>query len=107
MEGQLSTSKPTPRYKPDLASQMATTWFRLIELCRPPRRYSAFEIVGGWANTGFSLVDQNLVAFQKAYPLLIFMIWLALAGNTGFVSVFILDFPFFFDQPAPQPILCV
>ncbi|KAH9983705.1 cation transport protein-domain-containing protein [Russula compacta] len=45
-----------------------------------PIWYSAFEVVGGWANTGFSLVDQNLVPFQTAYPLLIFMIWLALAA---------------------------
>jgi len=49
-----------------------------------PIWYSAFQIVGAWANTGYSLVDQNLVPFQSAYPLLIFMIWLALAGNTGF-----------------------
>jgi len=49
-----------------------------------PIWYTAFQVVGAWANTGFSLVDQNLVPFQTAYPLLIFMVWLALAGNTGF-----------------------
>ncbi|KAI0250399.1 cation transport protein-domain-containing protein [Lactifluus subvellereus] len=49
-----------------------------------PIWYSTFQIVGAWANTGFSLVDQNLVPFQTAYPLLMFMVWLALAGNTGF-----------------------
>ncbi|KAI9442969.1 TrkH-domain-containing protein [Lactarius indigo] len=59
---------------------------------RPPNQhrvinpvwFSAFQVVGAWANTGFSLVDQNLIPFQTAYPLLIFMVWLALAGNTGF-----------------------
>ncbi|KAF8470908.1 TrkH-domain-containing protein, partial [Russula ochroleuca] len=51
-----------------------------------PVWYTAFQVVGGWANTGFSLVDQNLVPFQTAYPLLISMVWLPLAGNTGFVS---------------------
>ena len=55
-----------------------------------PRRYTTFQVVGAWANTGFSLVDQNLVPFQTAYPLLIFMVWLALAGNTGFVSPLVL-----------------
>ena len=50
------------------------------------RRYSAFEVVGAWANTGMSLVDQSLVPFQTAYPMLIFLIWVAVAGNTGFVS---------------------
>jgi Trk-type K+ transport system membrane component len=54
-----------------------------------PRRYTAFQVVGAWANTGFSLVDQNLVPFQTAYPLLIFEMWLALAGNTAFVSALV------------------
>ena len=72
----------------------------------PPLRYSAFQIVGAWANTGFSLVDQNLVPFQTAYPLLIFMIWLAVAGNTGFVSVIVIHF-MFYSQPILQPILYV
>jgi hypothetical protein len=60
----------------------------------PSRRYSAFQIVGAWANTGFSLVDQNLLPFQTAYPLLLFMVWLALAGNTGFVNPSVLYFLF-------------
>ncbi|KAH8982185.1 hypothetical protein EDB86DRAFT_3086381 [Lactarius hatsudake] len=37
-------------------------------------RFSAFQVVGAWANTGISLVDQNLVPFQAAYPLLVFML---------------------------------
>ncbi|KAH9073448.1 cation transport protein-domain-containing protein [Lactarius deliciosus] len=61
---------------------------------RPPNQhrvinpvwFSAFQVVGAWANTGLSLVDQNLIPFQTAYPLLMFMVWLALAGNTGFLN---------------------
>ncbi|TFY79418.1 hypothetical protein EWM64_g4595 [Hericium alpestre] len=49
-----------------------------------PVWYSAFEIVGAWANTGMSLVDQNLVPFQRAYPLLVMLIYVGVAGNTGF-----------------------
>jgi len=55
-------------------------------------RFSAFQVVGAWANTGFSLVDQNLIPFQSAYPLLMFVVWLALAGNTGFVGRCLPDF---------------
>ena len=34
-----------------------------------------------------SLVDQNLVPFQRAYPLLIVVAYVAIAGSTGFVGV--------------------
>ena len=50
------------------------------------RRYSLFELISAWANTGMSLVDQNLVPFQRAYLLLIAVIVVALLGGTGFVS---------------------
>lgn len=33
-----------------------------------PVWFSAFQIVGAWANTGFSLVDQNLIPFQPHTP---------------------------------------
>lgn len=59
------------------------------------RRYTAFQVVGAWANTAFSLVDQNLVPFQSAYLLLIFTMLLALAGNSAFVSELVLDFPIY------------
>ncbi|ETW82185.1 hypothetical protein HETIRDRAFT_154705 [Heterobasidion irregulare TC 32-1] len=49
-----------------------------------PIWYSAFEVVGAWANSGMTLVDQNLVPFQNAYPMLFLLIWVMLAGNTGF-----------------------
>ncbi|EIW52424.1 TrkH-domain-containing protein [Trametes versicolor FP-101664 SS1] len=44
--------------------------------------FSAFQIVGAWANTGMSLVDQNMVPFQTAYPMIIFIVICVLAGNT-------------------------
>ncbi|KAA1472120.1 hypothetical protein DENSPDRAFT_161945 [Dentipellis sp. KUC8613] len=49
-----------------------------------PVWYSAFEVMGAWANTGMSLVDQNLVPFQRAYPLLLMVMYVGLAGNTAF-----------------------
>ncbi|RPD56080.1 TrkH-domain-containing protein [Lentinus tigrinus ALCF2SS1-7] len=47
-----------------------------------PVWFTAFQIVGAWANTGMSLVDQNMVPFQTAYPLVIFLVICVLAGNT-------------------------
>lgn len=35
---------------------------------------------------GMSLVDQNMVPFQTAYPLVIFLVICVLAGNTCLVS---------------------
>ncbi|KAI0265615.1 cation transport protein-domain-containing protein [Gloeopeniophorella convolvens] len=65
---------------------------RWKEIFRPPNQhrvidpvwYSLFQIIGAWANTGMSLVDQNLVPFQSAYPLLILLIYVVLAGATAF-----------------------
>ncbi|KAJ7503005.1 cation transport protein-domain-containing protein [Mycena galericulata] len=37
-------------------------------------------------NTGMSLVDQSMVPFQRAYPTIVFMVLLVLAGNTAFVN---------------------
>ena len=68
-------------------------------------RFSAFQIFGAWSNTGklttwdrgpsygpdpapgMSLVAQSMVPFQTAYPLVIFMVICALAGNTCLVSL--------------------
>ncbi|TFK93269.1 TrkH-domain-containing protein [Polyporus arcularius HHB13444] len=47
-----------------------------------PVWFTAFQIIGAWANTGMSLVDQNMVPFQTAYPLVIFLVFCVLAGNT-------------------------
>ncbi|KAI0931017.1 hypothetical protein AcW1_007116 [Taiwanofungus camphoratus] len=45
--------------------------------------FSAFQVVGAWANTGMSLVDQNMVPFRTAYPMIIFLVICVLAGNTA------------------------
>lgn len=50
-------------------------------------RYSAFQVVSSYTNTGMSLVDQSMLPFQTAYPMIVLMIILILAGNTAFVSV--------------------
>ncbi|KDQ59452.1 hypothetical protein JAAARDRAFT_621723 [Jaapia argillacea MUCL 33604] len=46
--------------------------------------FPAFIIVAAWANTGMSLVDQNMIPFQTAYPMIFFIILCILAGNTAF-----------------------
>ncbi|KAF9012537.1 cation transport protein-domain-containing protein [Cyathus striatus] len=58
----------------------------------PPRQhrvispvwFSAFIVVSSYTNTGMSLVDQSMVPFQRAYPVIAFMALLILAGNTAF-----------------------
>lgn len=49
-------------------------------------RFAAFQVVSAYTNTGTSLVDQSMVPFQRAYPMVILMSFLILAGNTSFVS---------------------
>ncbi|KAI0669657.1 cation transport protein-domain-containing protein, partial [Trametes maxima] len=46
--------------------------------------YSAFQVVSSYTNTGMSLVDESMVPFQRAYPMIVFMVILILAGNTAF-----------------------
>ncbi|KAH9889441.1 TrkH-domain-containing protein [Cubamyces lactineus] len=71
---------------PALHKPISSTWSD--STCR----YSAFQVVSSYTNTGMSLVDQSLVPFQKAYPMLVLMVILILAGNTGFVNyAFICD----------------
>ncbi|TFK48774.1 TrkH-domain-containing protein [Heliocybe sulcata] len=52
-----------------------------------PIWFSVFQIVAAWANTGMSLVDQNMIPFQTAYPMIFFLILCILAGNTAFVRM--------------------
>ncbi|KAH8982290.1 hypothetical protein EDB92DRAFT_1819936 [Lactarius akahatsu] len=74
----------------DVARSWAITLAYQRAVIRLVFRFSAFQVVGAWANTGFSLIYLQLVRpFQTAYPLLIFM-GLAVAGNTGFVA-YLLD----------------
>ncbi|KAI9568878.1 cation transport protein-domain-containing protein [Boletus coccyginus] len=57
---------------PALIRPVGTPWFSL------------FQVVSAYTNTGMSLVDQSMIPFQTAYPMILFMIFLILAGNTGF-----------------------
>jgi len=50
-------------------------------------RFSLFQVVSAYTNAGASLVDQSMVPFQRAYPMIFTMIFLILAGNTAFVSI--------------------
>lgn len=49
-------------------------------------RFSLFQVVSAFTNSGFSLVDQSMVPFQQAYPMVIGLVFLIIAGNTGYVS---------------------
>lgn len=59
---------------PNLHRPVPTTW------------YSVFQVVSAYTTSGLSLVDQSLVPFQEAYPLLFVCAFLILAGNLAFVS---------------------
>jgi len=56
----------------------------------PFYRFSIFQSVSAYTNTGMSLVDKSMVPFQTAYPMVFLMAFLILAGNTAFVSHIIL-----------------
>ena len=53
-------------------------------------RFSAFQVVTAYTNTGMSLEDASMIPFQEAYPMIVFLIFLILAGNTAFVSLDVL-----------------
>ncbi|KAJ7594901.1 cation transport protein-domain-containing protein [Mycena floridula] len=57
---------------PALHKPVHSTWFSL------------FQVVSAYTNTGTSLVDTSMVPFQKAYPMIVVMGFLVLAGNTCF-----------------------
>ncbi|CAE6440813.1 unnamed protein product [Rhizoctonia solani] len=50
----------------------------------PPTWFSAFQAVSAYTNTGMSLIDQSMVPFQTAYPMVIIIFFMILAGNTAF-----------------------
>ncbi|KAF7428771.1 low affinity potassium transporter [Pleurotus ostreatus] len=71
----MSQSRWKPAFvPPQLHKTLASPWFSL------------FQVVSSYTNTGMSLVDQSMLPFQQAYVMIIFMIFLILAGNTAFVS---------------------
>lgn len=53
-----------------------------------PIWFTAYQVVSAYTNTGMSLVDQSMVPFQKAYPMIVIMAYLVLAGNTAFPVFF-------------------
>ncbi|THH06536.1 hypothetical protein EW145_g4017 [Phellinidium pouzarii] len=57
---------------PNLHRSIPSTWF------------SAFQTMSAFTNMGLSLVDQSMIPFQKAYPMIFVMVILVIAGNTGF-----------------------
>ncbi|KIK22690.1 hypothetical protein PISMIDRAFT_101958 [Pisolithus microcarpus 441] len=71
----MSTSKWSSDFEPPaLQRSVAPSWFSL------------FQVISSYTNTGMSLVDQSMIPFQTAYPMIFFMIICTLAGNTAFVS---------------------
>ncbi|KAI6029310.1 cation transport protein-domain-containing protein [Pisolithus microcarpus] len=71
----MSMSKWSSDFEPPaLQRSVAPSWFSL------------FQVISAYTNTGMSLVDQSMVPFQTAYPMIFFMIICILAGNTAFVS---------------------
>ncbi|KIK67556.1 hypothetical protein GYMLUDRAFT_257413 [Collybiopsis luxurians FD-317 M1] len=73
----ISAYMSTSRWKdnflpPALYRPVSSTWFSL------------YQTTSAYTNTGSSLVDTSMVPFQKAYPMIVFMMILILAGNTAF-----------------------
>lgn len=83
METKLYSSKPTFQPLPGVVC--------VLQLLEEPHlallsRFSLFQVVSAYTNSGMSLVDQSMVPFQRAYPMVVTLIFLIVAGNTGFVS---------------------
>ena len=50
----------------------------------PPAWFAVFQVTSAIGNVGFSLVDQSMIPFSEAYPLIFSMGLLVAAGNTHF-----------------------
>ncbi|EED81002.1 predicted protein [Postia placenta Mad-698-R] len=46
--------------------------------------FSTFQVVGAWANTGMSLVNQNMVPYRTTYPMITVFTLCVLAGNAAY-----------------------
>ncbi|KAF8346023.1 cation transport protein-domain-containing protein [Amanita rubescens] len=46
--------------------------------------FSLFQVVSAYSNTGTSLADQSMIPFQTAYPMIVLLIFLLLAGNAAY-----------------------
>ncbi|KAI9441617.1 cation transport protein-domain-containing protein, partial [Lactarius indigo] len=51
-----------------------------------PVWFSLFQVVSAYTNAGMSLVDQSMLPFQRAYPMIFVMMFVIFAGNTAFVT---------------------
>lgn len=49
-----------------------------------PAWFSLFQVVTAYTNAGMSLVDQSMIPFQRAYPMIFAMMFVIFAGNTAF-----------------------
>ncbi|KAH9006185.1 cation transport protein-domain-containing protein [Lactarius hatsudake] len=50
-----------------------------------PAWFSLFQVVTAYTNAGMSLVDQSMIPFQRAYPMIFTMMFVIFAGNTAFI----------------------
>ncbi|KAH9067652.1 cation transport protein-domain-containing protein [Lactarius vividus] len=50
-----------------------------------PAWFSLFQVVTAYTNAGMSLVDQSMIPFQRAYPMIFAMMFVIFAGNTAFL----------------------
>lgn len=78
---------------PTLRRNLSPVWWvffptihAVSDTCKKYDRFSLFQVVSSYTNTGMSLEDQSMIPFQRAYPTIVFMVILILAGNTAFVS---------------------
>ena len=67
----------------------------------PPIWFSIFQVTSAIGNVGFSLVDQSMVPFIEAYPLIFAMALLVAAGNTAY-PVFLRFMVWTVHKLAPQ-----
>ena len=83
MEGCLPTSLAASCHFPCLVRQ----WMRFEPVSWLTRfRFSVFQIIGAWTNSGMSLVDQGMQPFGTAYLLIVVIIVCVFTGSTAFVS---------------------
>ncbi|KZS87287.1 TrkH-domain-containing protein [Sistotremastrum niveocremeum HHB9708] len=71
---------------PYVSAQRWRNDFEPPALHRPvaPPWFALYQTTSAYTNTGSSLVDQSMVPFQTAYPMIFIMVFLVLAGNTAF-----------------------
>jgi len=90
VSSEVATSFPSPQS----AFQSLTCVVRALNQLEQPcpillSRFSLFQVISAYTNTGMSLVDQSMNPFQQAYPVIVVLVFLIIAGNTAFVSLLI------------------